>query len=86
MSLVRVTGINLPSWTGEGWFFDPLAWQFLFIIGVLLACAPLRAAAALVVRPRGRGGDGLWAVVVTLVIEPIRIAGLGRPARSSASW
>ena len=39
--LVRVTGLNLNSWDEGGWFFDPLAWQFLFIIGVLLACAPM---------------------------------------------
>ena len=39
--LVRVTGLNLDSWDEGGWFFDPLAWQFLFIIGVLLACAPM---------------------------------------------
>jgi len=31
--LVRVTGINLDSWDNGGWFFDPLAWQFLFVIG-----------------------------------------------------
>lgn len=30
-------GLNLPSWTGGGWFFDPFAWQFLFIGGALLA-------------------------------------------------
>ncbi|HEX3574705.1 MAG TPA: OpgC domain-containing protein [Rhodopila sp.] len=40
--LVRVTSLNLDAWGGEGWFFDPLAWQFLFVIGVLLACAPMR--------------------------------------------
>ncbi len=39
--LVRVTGLNLSSWDEGGWFFDPLAWQFLFIIGVLLACDPM---------------------------------------------
>jgi hypothetical protein len=38
----RVTGINLPAWTGEGWFFNPLAWQFLFVIGAILAYAPPR--------------------------------------------
>src|SRR4051812_18859304 len=32
--LVRLTGLNLDSWDHGGWFFDPLAWQFLFIIGV----------------------------------------------------
>jgi hypothetical protein len=37
---VRLTGVNLPAWTGEGWFFNPLAWQFLFMIGAILAYAP----------------------------------------------
>ena len=40
--VVRFTSLNLGAWTGEGWFFDPFAWQFLFIIGVMLACAPMR--------------------------------------------
>jgi hypothetical protein len=39
---VRFTGINLTAWTGEGWFFDPFAWQFLFMIGAILAYAPPR--------------------------------------------
>jgi hypothetical protein len=38
--VVRFTGINLPAWTGEGWYFNPLAWQFLFMIGAILAYAP----------------------------------------------
>jgi hypothetical protein len=68
--MVRVTKINLISWDEDGWFFDPLAWQFLFVIGVLLACAPMRApkwprlfdvAAAIVV---------VLGVIVTTVIEP----------------
>jgi hypothetical protein len=31
---------NLPSWTGGGWFFNPLTWQLLFVIGAILAYAP----------------------------------------------
>jgi hypothetical protein len=38
--LVRVTGINMPAWTGEGWYFNPFAWQFLFMIGAILSYAP----------------------------------------------
>jgi len=35
--VVQVTGVNLPSSTLEsGWLFNPLAWQFLFVIGVWL--------------------------------------------------
>src|SRR6202044_2564015 len=68
--LVRVTGLNLDSWDAGGWFFDPLAWQFLFVIGVLLACAPMGlprwprlidVLAVLVV---------VLGVVVTMVVEP----------------
>jgi len=39
----RFTGLNLPSWDDNGgWFLNPFAWQFLFIIGAILAYAPPR--------------------------------------------
>jgi hypothetical protein len=32
------TGFNLPTWPVEGnWFFSPSAWQFIFVLGFLLA-------------------------------------------------
>lgn len=34
---VRLTGFNFPSWTGGGWYFNPVAWQFLFVIGALVS-------------------------------------------------
>jgi hypothetical protein len=67
--LVRFTSLNLAAWSEEGWFFDPFAWQFLFIIGVLLACAPMR------MPQRGRPLDVaailmvLLGVVVVTVID-----------------
>ncbi len=36
----RVFDITLPSWRGEDWFFNPLAWQLLFFIGCTLSYAP----------------------------------------------
>jgi len=68
--VVRFTSLNLNAWGEGGWFFDPFAWQFLFIIGVLLACSPMRPptrpwlfdAASVVVISLG--------VMVTTVIEP----------------
>ncbi|WP_428484438.1 OpgC family protein [Rhodopila sp.] len=68
--LVRVTHLNFAAWTEQGWFFDPLAWQFLFVIGVLLACAPMKMpwrprlvdAAACVVLAAG--------MAVNLVVDP----------------
>ena len=35
-ALVRVTGFDLPNWPEPGgWFFNPLAWQLIFTLGVL---------------------------------------------------
>ena len=31
---------NFPAWHASGWYFDPLDWQVLFVIGALLATAP----------------------------------------------
>ncbi len=39
---VRITGYNFPSWVGGGWYFNPIAWQLLFVIGSILAYAPPR--------------------------------------------
>ncbi len=36
----RLFSINLPSWTGGGWFFNPFAWQLLFMMGAILSYAP----------------------------------------------
>jgi hypothetical protein len=57
--VVRVTGINFQSWTGEGWYFDPLAWQLLFMIGAILAYAPPRM-------PRLRWPIDLLAILILL--------------------
>jgi hypothetical protein len=39
----RMTGLNFQSWiAGEVWFFNPFAWQFLFMIGAVLSYAPPR--------------------------------------------
>ncbi|WP_428493522.1 OpgC family protein [Rhodopila sp.] len=68
--VVRLTDLNLGAWTGDNWFFDPFAWQFLFIIGVLLACAPMRAPSRLRLFDSVAGAAALLGVVVVLVIEP----------------
>jgi len=36
----RLFSLNFSSWTGGGWFFNPLAWQLLFMMGAILAFAP----------------------------------------------
>jgi hypothetical protein len=57
--LVRVTGINMTAWTGEGWYFNPFAWQFLFMIGAILSYAPPRM-------PRVRWPIDVAAVLILL--------------------
>ena len=41
-AFVRITGFDLPSWTGGGWYFNPLAWQLLFMIGASLSYKPFQ--------------------------------------------
>ena len=36
----RAFDLSLPSWRGEDWFFNPLAWQLLFFIGCALGYRP----------------------------------------------
>ena len=38
----RTFGLGLPSWSGGGWYFNPLTWQLLFMLGAILATAPAR--------------------------------------------
>jgi hypothetical protein len=68
--LVRVTSINFGAWGGDGWFFDPLAWQFLFIIGVLLACAPMQIPRRHWLIDVGTVLVVAAGVIVTVVIDP----------------
>ena len=39
-ALARGAGLGPPSWTGGGWFFNPLAWQLLFLLGACLGYRP----------------------------------------------
>jgi len=36
----RRWALNIPAWHASGWYFDPFMWQFLFVIGAVLAYAP----------------------------------------------
>lgn len=36
----RTFGLGLPSWEGGGWYFNPLTWQLLFMLGAILATSP----------------------------------------------
>jgi hypothetical protein len=55
----RIWDLNLPSWTGGGWFFNPFTWQLLFMMGAILSFAPGEL-------PRRRWG--LDAVSVAIVV------------------
>ena len=68
--LVRFTSLNLDAWDQDGWFFDPMAWQFLFFIGVLLACAPMRPPKGSRLLDVGAIFVVVLGMIVTMVIEP----------------
>lgn len=47
----RALGLNLPRWQGGGWFFNPLGWQLLFVLGFLLGQAARGAPSVPMPRP-----------------------------------
>jgi hypothetical protein len=67
---VRITGYNLPSWTGEGWYFNPIAWQFLFMIGALLSYSKLRLPGPRVVYDILAGAFVLFGVLLLWLVWP----------------
>ncbi|WP_034995839.1 OpgC family protein [Beijerinckia mobilis] len=63
---VLITGFNLPTWPVEGtWFFNPFAWQILYVLGFLFA---------------GRDGLGGWArrnrKLLRMLALPVAIIGV----------
>jgi hypothetical protein len=39
-AVARVYGLNFSSWKGGTWYFNPLTWQLLFMLGAIMAYAP----------------------------------------------
>jgi hypothetical protein len=58
----RSFGLTLPSWRGEDWFFNPLAWQLLFFIGCAIGYRP-PGGAPLSVPWRWWAGALCWALL-----------------------
>jgi hypothetical protein len=54
-ALGRRYDLNIPTWDGGGWGFDPLEWQALFLIGVVLG-------------DRARPGRATWRVPGWVVV------------------
>jgi hypothetical protein len=58
-ALVHIFGWTVPAWPKDDWFFNPLAWQVLFVFGAWWATG---------------GGQSLWPLVesrITLVVVSI---------------
>ena len=56
----RVYGLNLSSWKGGTWYFNPLTWQLLFVLGAIMAYAPVK-------RPRARVTAAIDALCVVVL-------------------
>jgi hypothetical protein len=71
-ALVRLTRFNFTTAQGE-WFFNPLAWQFLFIGGAAVAVMPDRVKAVL-----QRAGPVLLPVAIVFVLMGLFISAVWR--------
>jgi hypothetical protein len=71
-AVARLLDIAPPSWTGSAWFFNPLAWQLLFAIGVVLGRVE---PAALARRFPWHRWLAVLAVLLLLAGAALRIAG-----------
>ena len=59
-AVARALRLNLPSFTGDGWYFNPLTWQLLFMVGAILAYAPAEQPSRAITRTL----DGLSGLVI----------------------
>jgi hypothetical protein len=70
--VVQTTGWQMPGYPeGATWFFNPLAWQFLFVIGAVVGYSKVRGLPLL---PQSKG-----------IVRPLMVAA-GVVALISASW
>ncbi|MFV3130425.1 OpgC family protein [Niveispirillum sp. KHB5.9] len=80
---VQLTGANLSAgFQGEKWMFNPLAWQFLFCIGLCMGVGAKRGLSW----PRSAYLDGAaiaWLLIGLVVLEPWRQLGFGPPLPAS---
>lgn len=68
----RLFDLSLPSWRGEDWFFNPLAWQLLFFIGCALGYRP--PAGRPIAVPWRRWTGGLcWALLAAGAVMTVLI-------------
>jgi hypothetical protein len=68
-AVANLANLNLPHWPAEdGWFFNPLAWQFLFCIGLVIGT---RLARGLPVVPRS---NRLLAAAVAYLLVTLLIS------------
>ena len=55
--VVQISGLSVPAYPeGHVWFFNPLAWQFLFVIGAILGFGRTRPALPARLRTPAVGG------------------------------
>ena len=76
--------LNFPSFPASGgWFFNPLSWQLLYVIGLLSGVA-MKSGKAFI--PYAPSLFGLAAGFVVLVLFWIRIPALGSVGRDGLAW
>ncbi|HUN50621.1 MAG TPA: OpgC domain-containing protein [Candidatus Sulfotelmatobacter sp.] len=72
-----VPGLNMTNWLdGRGWFFNPFAWQFLFVLGAWLAAAMAERGGGLPRLPSLAGASWAYLAFAFLAAAPWAAWGL----------
>ena len=74
----RLFSLNLSSWTGGGWFFNPFTWQLLFMMGAILSFAPGE--------PPPRTRPAVDAISAAVVVFGLAMQWIVWPYPASIAW
>jgi hypothetical protein len=76
--------LNLPAFPNPGgWFFNPLSWQILFVIGLLSGMA-MKVGGRFI--PRSQVLFGLAAAILVFVLLWMKVPPIGKAMNSTMGW
>ena len=82
--MARLLDLNLPNWIDGGWFFNPLAWQVLFLTGAALGYAPPGPEVGAARRRRCPSGG--WLVAAAALVLALGAAAMLVACQARNGW